>query len=318
MLTRSFERFRRAFGMISTGESQRTPRIAAYLGIFDEAELIRSVIDHLRSIGIDLIIAFDSYSTDGTAEILESYRSDNLQVFKIANDEPGKEWLRKICHTVKQFDVDWVVFQDADEFLLPATGSLRDCRALAGSDVIHIPRYNVAVGPGGPMMPDVVSPSRYDDVQLIVRPIPDIRQHLQHNPMTPGIRIVPGPKTMARPSKIGALIDGMHDIIPISGQNLRKSVAEDLLIAHLPITTKTRFRRKVDNIRECFKKYDQYFGPNTAWHWRRLLEIDNRGGLEEEFDRSVFSPELFRELKNNKIIQTAAQMLSNTRRASRK
>lgn len=72
--------------MISTGESQPTPKIAAYVGIFDEAELIRSVIDHLRSIGIDLIIAFDSYSTDGTAEILKSYRSDNLQVFKIAND----------------------------------------------------------------------------------------------------------------------------------------------------------------------------------------------------------------------------------------
>ena len=96
MLTLSFERFRRAFGLISTGESRSRPRIAAYVGICDEAELIRSAINHLRSIGIDLIIAFDSYSTDGTAEILESYRSDDLQIFKIANDEPGKEWLRKI------------------------------------------------------------------------------------------------------------------------------------------------------------------------------------------------------------------------------
>ena len=47
------------------------PRIAAYLGVKDEVELIEPCIAHLRSIGVEHIMACDMSSTDGTAEVLE-------------------------------------------------------------------------------------------------------------------------------------------------------------------------------------------------------------------------------------------------------
>ncbi len=51
-------------------------RIAANLGVKDEVELIERSVAHLRAIGVDLIIACDLGSTDGTLEILEKHRSD--------------------------------------------------------------------------------------------------------------------------------------------------------------------------------------------------------------------------------------------------
>lgn len=44
-------------------------RIAANLGVKDEVELIERSVAHLRAIGVDLIIACDLGSTDGTLEI---------------------------------------------------------------------------------------------------------------------------------------------------------------------------------------------------------------------------------------------------------
>ena len=45
-------------------------KIAACLGVKDEIEMIRPVIENLRAIGVDHIIASDAHSTDGTSDIL--------------------------------------------------------------------------------------------------------------------------------------------------------------------------------------------------------------------------------------------------------
>lgn len=51
-------------------------RIAASLSVKDEVERIETSIAHLRAIGVDVIVACDMGSTDGTLDILERYRSD--------------------------------------------------------------------------------------------------------------------------------------------------------------------------------------------------------------------------------------------------
>src|SRR5262249_32197424 len=109
-------------------------RIAAYLGVKDEVELIERTIKHLRAIGVDLIIAVDSRSTDGTAEILQSYESkDDFWLFQ--TDELGRghseeTWMRRNVEIIKRAQADWVILLDADEYWLPASGSLKDCLAL--------------------------------------------------------------------------------------------------------------------------------------------------------------------------------------------
>jgi len=94
------------------------------LGVKDEIDLVEKTIAHLRAIGVDLIIAVDSYSTDGTADVLEAYRSDDfwfIQMSDLEPDGPDKAWLRKNLELVQKADADWVIFLDADEYWIPAS-----------------------------------------------------------------------------------------------------------------------------------------------------------------------------------------------------
>ena len=63
-----------------------------------------------------------------------------------------------------------MLFVDADEFWLPASGSLHDLRDLADADVLTVRRYNVALGPDGPLIPPELPTSAYEDALLWARP----------------------------------------------------------------------------------------------------------------------------------------------------
>lgn len=283
-------------------------KIGAFVGVWNEVELIEQCILHLRNIGVDQILVCDMYSTDGTAEILAGFSSESLTVVKIGIQVPGEIFLEKCEQAVKRMDADWVLFIDADEFILPLTGNIRDCPRLMDADLISLRSYNVVCTSRGPHFPDDISPARYGDVDLIVRDSSNFREQLSSDQPLPIIRMVWPPKVMARRAEVNKMIDGNHDIVPVN-PNLRRANATDLLIAHLPITTRKRFMRKMQGIRETFVHHDKYFGGDKAWHWRYLLGLQDRGEIDREFERSVFSDDQLSELRCTDIVKTAADMI---------
>src|SRR5688572_22322026 len=219
-------------------------KIAAILGVKDEIELIEPCIAHLRAIGVDRIIAIDAGSTDGTLEVLLESRSDEFRVHQLSDRDPDPEaWRRLTIELTHGAGADWVLYLDADEFWMPAGGSLRNCRSLADADVLRVKRFNVPLGPEGLMTPGHGVPCGYADVSCIVDAISDFRSHLKQNPETPWIRGVPVPKIIARPQLVHHVTDGGHDAFPSAGTTIRKKEPPDLLIAHLPFTTLSRFQR---------------------------------------------------------------------------
>jgi hypothetical protein len=190
---------------------------------------------------------------------------------------------------------------------------LRDCPGLAFADVLTVARYNIPLTSDGPLIPSPIAVDRYDDLFLITDPIPAFRAHLQVNDQTPWIRGVPIPKVMARRHRIGGLIDGMHDILPAGSAPLKRSRPRDLVIAHLPFTSRSRFARKVDNIRRAIALHDEYLGQDLAWHWRRWLEMDEQGRLDEEFDRTVFDAAMIERLRSERVIRSAAELFAERR-----
>ncbi len=282
-------------------------KIAAHIGVKDEAELIERCIGHLRRIGVSQFIVCDMGSTDGTAGILERQRSDDFHIIMLSNREADAEWLRRNETAIRDIDADWLLFLDADEFPLPAAGSLHGILAGTAADLLSVPRYNVAIGPNGPYLPTELGPERYGEVELIVEAVADFRRSLAKDPDIPWIRAVPAPKIAVRPKAIGRLLQGVHDIVPAGP--ITRAPAQGLLIAHLALSTPERFRRKIDNIREFFAHHDAYAGPDIAWHWRRWAGLADRGEIDGEFARSVFSVQFLDALRRDGIVRSAAEML---------
>ena len=172
-------------------------------------------------------------------------------------------------------------------------------------------RYNVPLGVNGPMMPNSLSVDHYEEILLITDSIPDFRAHLEANSTTPWIRGVPLPKVMARPECIGGLPDGMHDILPTGNAQLRRAVPRDLIIAHVPFTTKERFTRKMRNMRRNIAIHNEYLGSGIAWHWRRWVELDDEGRFDEEFDRTIFNAATVERFRSERVICSAAELFAD-------
>jgi glycosyl transferase family 2 len=98
----------------------------------DEADVIEAQVAFHLNAGVDFVIATDNNSHDGTTEILEAYaREGVLHLIR----EPAEglrqgEWVTRMARlAATQFDADWVINTDADEFWWPRGGSLKDVLA---------------------------------------------------------------------------------------------------------------------------------------------------------------------------------------------
>ena len=293
-------------------ESERTVKISALVGVKDEVELIEPAIDHLRRIGVDLIKVFDMGSSDGTLEFLRAQKTQaDFKLFEMDDQavDAGPRLLQLTLEAAREDNTDWAIFLDADEFWIPATGRLKDCAALADSDLLSVNRYNVALGPNGPMMPSSLSPPGYDELLMFVQWIPDLLQHLRDSPDAVWSRGVPMPKLMVRPNAVKSISYGMHFAVPTRAETeVRRGQPQDLLIAHLPFSTPSRFERKLDNIRKLISRHDAEIQGTTAWHWRRWLTM-SATEVVAEFDRQRVDPASLQELRSGGAISSAGELL---------
>jgi glycosyltransferase involved in cell wall biosynthesis len=288
-------------------------RIAAILGVKDERELLPDCIGQLRRIGVDHIEAIDAGSTDGSIEWLAAReREGELGLHHFSDQDPDADgWDRLNVDLARSTGADWVLFLDADEFWIPASGHLRDCAGFAQADVLQVHRYNVPLGPGGLLTIDGASPRGAEGLQLIVAPVPDFRARLDGDDPMPWIRGVPMPKVATRAEFLANIDYGGHDVHTPDGAEVRRVWAKDLVIAHLPFTTRARFARKVDNIRRVFAVHDAYFGEHLAWHWRRWIALDGAHSVDAEFARQAFDAATLARLRAEGAIRDAVDWFAD-------
>jgi hypothetical protein len=314
-------------GELATGMPKADPelRIAAYLSVKDESEIIAHTIAHLRAIGIDYIIACDISSTDGTTDLLRAYESDDFKLVTMSDAAVGSQaptdetWFEQSFKQFRDAPADWIIFLDADEFWLPASGNLKACSALRVADIVTVKRLNIVLGPEGPLMPRALTPQHYGEVLLYAGTIANNRQKMKTGDNDSWIRGAVMPKIMARKGKIRGLTPGMHDAVVPKGDNIRRAVADDLLIAHLPLSTIERFAVKVNNVREIYEREgidlssagETWEENGTAWHWRRWAGIRSRSALAQEFGSNVLMPERMTELLRAGVVRSAYNMLAS-------
>jgi hypothetical protein len=293
-------------------------RIAAHVGVKDEVELVERCLAQLYAIGVDYVIASDMGSTDGTLELLRA-RGDThrFRLVELDDREPSalRDWSTRVTRWVQEAGADWAVFLDADELLLPRDGDLRRCASLAGADLLSIDRFNVPLTAEGLDLPQPLPPSFYDQLPLVVEPVPDLHLQVDADPPVPWSRGVPMAKAMLRPERVSLVTIAGHDALPREGVELRRTRPADLLIAHLPFTTRGRFEAKVANIAQVLAA-DPGFFEGIAWHWKRWVAAYTRGDIEAEFDRQVFAPEMLARLRAEGAVQSADEWFTRRARES--
>jgi len=98
----------------------------------DEADIVDAQIAFHLHAGVDLVIATDNRSSDGTTEILERYeRGGVLQLLHEEGDDMRQDvWVTRMARlAATEHAADWVINSDADEFWWPRGGSLKDVLA---------------------------------------------------------------------------------------------------------------------------------------------------------------------------------------------
>jgi hypothetical protein len=104
-------------------------KLVMTLLVRDEADIVDAQIAFHLAAGVDLFIATDNRSEDGTTEVLERYERDGrLHLIREAGDDLRQsEWVTRMARlAATELDADWVLNSDADEFWWPRGSSLRD------------------------------------------------------------------------------------------------------------------------------------------------------------------------------------------------
>jgi hypothetical protein len=107
-------------------------KVVLTLVVRDEADVVAAHLAYHFAAGVDLVIATDHRSQDGTTEILESYaREGRLHVIREHGGEIRQsEWMTRMARlAATEHGADWVLNGDADEFWWPRDGSLKDTLA---------------------------------------------------------------------------------------------------------------------------------------------------------------------------------------------
>lgn len=295
-------------------------KFAALVGVKDEAELIGACLSHLRNIGIDQIVVSDYGSTDGTLDILANERRagdllvELVDVSTVANYDT---WSVRETALAQSTGADWILFLDADEFWIPASGSLRGCRYLLEADILAVDRFNVALTALQRSAPPQTWLERHDHLLLFTTMPSHFKQYVENRPEVPFITLMPGGKVMARPPVVAGVAPGSHDVLEQSvDRSIRRLAAVDLLIAHVPFSTPERFTRKLHNIRAELAQNPACYHGDLAWHWKRWSAMTDCEAIGREFVNQMLPDDELARLRQSRVVRSAQEIFQERLRAA--
>lgn len=199
----------------------------------NEADIIASSVDFHLSRGVDLIIATDNGSSDGTAAILEGYqRQGVLQlIHEPSHTHDQAVWVTHMARlAAAEHGAHWVIHSDADEFWWESGSDLKAALAAAPAEAeaLLVERRNFLPPP---VDIDPATPFHMGQT---------IRERLSLNSLG---RPLP-PKVCHRAHSAIAVSDGNH-AVTLHGRTLKAQACSGIEILHFPVRSYAQLERKI-------------------------------------------------------------------------
>lgn len=242
----------------------------------DEQDIIEANIDFHLSQGVDHIIVTDNLSTDETPRILEKHKKKGLiTVIKENSDDYSQhKWVTRMAKMAySDYDADWVINNDADEFWFPndSAKKLKQVLTELPSETIagKAPRVNFL-----PPMNQEIKNTFFDSMTIReVSSLNDIGKPLP-------------PKTCHRGFPNIEVKQGNHHV-ELKGERL-SPVEIPITILHFPLRSFTQFENKIIKGGAAYER-NKHLDKGIGITWRTLYTKHLEGTLGEYYDQQTHS-----------------------------
>jgi len=253
---------------------------------YDQADIVKDFLDWHLDLGIDLILAVDGGSTDGTRDVLEEYASTGRVVwFPLPDRDMTRYSIADELAALARdrYHADWIIYADVDEFVCTNGRPVRAVLAeaeLEGVTRLDIPRRTMT----GPMIPPGRRATEVLTLRIDRTAVPTAEEQLGGELAMPFVFLEVGPHLALRAAALGAIGHGVHVAVTTWG----KSGTSDLYILHYAIRGYADFRHKVRNT-EKWLADNPHLNPGWGWHWRRWIRLEKEGRLRQDYEQQFVS-----------------------------
>jgi hypothetical protein len=254
---------------------------------YDQVDVLRDFLDWHLELGIDLILALDGGSTDGTREILDEYAAGGRVVWSPLPDRDMTRYSiadELTAMARDRYGASWIIYADVDEFVCTRGRGLRAVLADCERDdltLIDIPRRTMT---GAPIPPDRRA-TEVLTLRIDRTVVPTSEQQYSWTFAVPFVFLEVGGHIAVRASAIGTFAVGAHSATVTWG----RSGTSELYILHFAMRGYAEFRQKVHNT-EKWLADNPHLDPQWGWHWRRWIRLEKEGRLREDYEAQFVSP----------------------------
>ena len=263
----------------------------------DEVDIIDHTLQFHLSRGVDLIIATDNGSTDGSSERLAHWQALCPSRVQLLHEpehcHDQARWVSRMATIAYQeHQADWIIHSDADEFWWHSSPDLHDAFANVAADVqaLHVTRSNF-----------LPPPHDTNEAEPFYR-----RQTLRERHSTNSLAQALPPKVCHRGCSDAWVEDGNH-AVRIGGQPATTAAVQHLEILHFPVRSYHQYERKIRQGAEALQRNSR-ISSAIGSTWREVYNQHlQRGRLAEHY------AELVRSSSNRKRCLAAGELLVDER-----
>jgi hypothetical protein len=256
---------------------------------YDQGDILQDFLDWHLDQGVDLILAVDCGSTDGSRELLDQYaKSHSVEWFPLPDKDLRKYALGDEIAAMARdkHGADWIIHCDVDEFLCTTGADLRTILAEAEQNdvtMLTVPRRTMT---GAPMEAGQRATEALTlRIDRTVEPTPE--EQITWKLPAPFVFLEVGGHLAVRASALAEFGMGAHVATTTWGKH---ETSDQLYILHYAIRGFESLRAKVDNT-AAWLNDNPHLPLGWGWHWRRWIRLNEEGRLREDYDQQFVTAE---------------------------